>query len=332
VLNLGYGRVVAGCEAPSRLGLGCVTLGNKGRAGVRLVHQALDLGVGVFDTSDAYGAGSSERVLGRALRGRREEAIVATKAGYLFRERHATESFARRLARPVLSTVRSARRPGRSASGAGIPSAYTAQDFSPTYLRSALEGSLRRLGTDHIDIYQLHAPGAVAEDEVLALMHDFVLEGKIRRFGVGLESLGNALAWLATGALSSIQIPFGVLDPDAGDAVIPQAVKGGVPVIVRGVFAGGHVARPSDQRASGLRSGQAERLVAVAGLASALGVDPMQVAAWFVMAHEGVSTVLVGASSSDHLRDGVQYMTTPLPPGLIPRLEALCALGHRASP
>ena len=332
VLNVGYGHVVGQSEAPSRFGLGCVTLGNKERAGVRLVHQALDLGVGVFDTSDAYGAGSSERVLGRALRGRREEAIVATKAGYLFRERPAIESLARRLARPVLSAARPLGQRGLSPSGAGVPSAYAAQDFSATYLRSALEGSLRRLGTEHVDIYQLHGPRMVADDEVLALMHDLVVEGKIRWFGVGLESLDHAVAWLGTGALSSIQIPFGVLDPDARDVVIPQAVTRGVPVIARGVFAGGHVARPSDHSASRLRPGQAERLAAVAELASAHGVDPMQVAAWFVTAHDGVSTVLVGASSSQHLRDAVRYMATPSPPELIPRLEALCAVGHKAPP
>jgi 1-deoxyxylulose-5-phosphate synthase len=332
VLNLGYGQVVVQSEAPSRFGLGCVTLGNKGRAGVRLVHQALDLGVDLFDTSDAYGAGSSERVLGTALRGRREEAIVATKAGYLFRERPAIECSARRLARPVLSAVRPLRQRDTDSPGARTPSAYAAQDFSPTYLRSALEGSLRRLATDYVDIYQLHGPRMVADDEVLALMHEFVVEGKIRGFGVGLESLDHAVVWLGIGELSSIQIPFGVLDPDARDVVIPQAATRGVPVIARGVFAGGHVARPSDHGAAGLRPGQAERLAAVAELAAEGGVDPMQVAAWFVTAHQGVSTVLVGASSSDHLRDGVRYVATPPPPELLARVEALCAVGHRPSP
>src|SRR4051812_9318058 len=79
-----------------RLGFGCVNLGSAGggrsvRSDVRLVREALDLGVRTFDTADAYGKGTSERILGRALRGRRDDAFVATKGGYLFRERTGPE-------------------------------------------------------------------------------------------------------------------------------------------------------------------------------------------------------------------------------------------------
>ena len=81
----------------------------------------------------------------------------------------------------------------------------------------------------------------VADDDVLAVMHDFVAEGKIRQFGVGLESLDDGLDWLETGVLSSIQVPFGVLDPEARSTIIPKATELGVRVIARGVFAGGHV-------------------------------------------------------------------------------------------
>ena len=302
--------------AQNQFGLGCVNLGGKGRAGVRLVHQALDLGVTFFDTADAYGGGQSERVLGRALRHRRDTAFVATKGGYLFRDRPALA----RVARPYLRTVNQWAQSVRGGSGGGT--AYDGQDFSPTYLRAALEGSLRRLDTDFIDLYQLHSP-RVVHDDVAALMLDLRSEGKIRGFGVGLENLDSAEDWLGTGGLSSIQIPFGLLDPEAGETVIPRAATLGIPVVARGVFGGGFVSRPSGRDPARLRPGQPERLTALSELASANGIHAMQLAAWFVVARPGVSTVLVGTSSRPHLVDAVRYVRTPPSDHLLRCLEDL---------
>ena len=132
--DVSYRECVDGSEAASRFGLGCVTLGGQGRAGVRLVQRALYLGVRFFDTADAYGAGTSERTLGRALRGRRESVTVATKVGYVFRERSSAESYARGLVRPLARPASS-----RSPRGPIGRNAYATQDFSPGYLRMALE-------------------------------------------------------------------------------------------------------------------------------------------------------------------------------------------------
>jgi aryl-alcohol dehydrogenase-like predicted oxidoreductase len=305
--------------APAQFGLGCVNLGRKGRAGVRVVQQALDLGVRYFDTADAYGSGQSEQVLGRSLRGRRQAAFIATKGGYLFRDRSGLP----RAARPCLQLAARWARSVRGGAG-GQGTAYIEQDFSPSYLRTALEGSLRRLGTDFVDLYQLHGPRAV-HDDVVALMLALRSEGKIRGFGVGLEGLDSAADWLGTGALSSIQIPFGVLDPEAGDDVIPRARALGIPVVARGVFAGGFVARPSGGNTERLRPGQPERLSALSVLASANRVDAMQLAAWFVISRPGVSTVLVGTSSLRHLTDAVGYVQTPPPEDILRHLEALVA-------
>src|SRR5579859_7757969 len=141
-------------DATRPFGLGCVNLGSVGgRRGARLVHQALDLGVRFFDTADAYGAGASERVIGAALRGRRDRAFVATKAGYVFKERTALEHAARRLASAAIRPVGRLTRRGSSATSllAGS-SGYASQDFSARHLRTALEASLRRLDTDYIDL------------------------------------------------------------------------------------------------------------------------------------------------------------------------------------
>jgi aryl-alcohol dehydrogenase-like predicted oxidoreductase len=122
---------------------------------VRAIHRALELGANFFDTANNYGAGRSERVLGRALRGRRDEAVIATKFGSIFDEEAGTFYRDRDL------------------------------DMSLESIRDALEGSLRRLETDHVDLYLLHggshdpgvAPAIVEALEVL------VAEGKIRSYG-----------------------------------------------------------------------------------------------------------------------------------------------------
>src|SRR5215210_9416174 len=128
----------------SAMGLGCWAIGGPwefagspagwgavdDEESVRAIRRALDLGVTFYDTADVYGCGHSERVLGRALEDRREEAVIATKFGLLFDENT------------------------RTGSGA---------DASPTYIRKACEESLRRLRTDYIDVYQLHGGTKDAE-------------------------------------------------------------------------------------------------------------------------------------------------------------------------
>jgi aryl-alcohol dehydrogenase-like predicted oxidoreductase len=158
--------------AVSALGAGCWAIGGQwqfdGRpAGwgtvdddesIHAVHKALDLGITLFDTADVYGCGHSERVLGRALAGRRDEVVIATKFGLQFDEETRT--------------------------GAGA-------DASPEFVRRACEASLRRLGTDRIDLYQLHA-GAddrAAAEAVVEVLEALVAEGKVRFYGTADETL-----------------------------------------------------------------------------------------------------------------------------------------------
>jgi aryl-alcohol dehydrogenase-like predicted oxidoreductase len=309
---------------PARLGLGCVNLGGMGRAGDRLVHHALDLGVRFFDTADAYGHGQSEVVLGRAVRVRRDEAVIATKGGYLFRERSPLAEAARRAARPGLRVARRLGNRGSFAQASG--SNYLSKDFSPRYLRDALEGSLRRLRTDHVDLYQLHGPEAF-HDDVLALMSDLMAHGKIRRFGIGLESLGPAEAWLSTGGITDMQIPFGVLDPHAGEQIIPFAHESGVSVIARGVLAGGFVGRSPGGETSKLRAGQPELLKELEALASANATTSTQLALWYVLARGDVSTALVGTSSPTHLTDAVRYSRTEPSRDVLDALRSIATRG-----
>ncbi|WFE57267.1 aldo/keto reductase [Micromonospora sp. WMMD712] len=152
---------------------------------IRTVHRALDLGVTLFDTASNYGAGHSERVLGRALAGRRDEVVIATKFGN--RSEEAT----------------------RLATGA---------DASPGYAVESLEGSLRRLGTDHVDLYQLHlndlpVPAAL---DLVDTLEGLVTQGKIRAYGWSTDNPASARAFAEAGAhCAAIQHDQSVLKDNA---------------------------------------------------------------------------------------------------------------------
>ena len=304
-----------------KLGLGCVNLGGQGKGGDRLVRVALDLGIEFFDTADAYGSGSSEKVLGRSLRGRRRDVSIASKVGYVFQERSMLSSYARVVAGPAL---RSLRRHGRaSLPGLAGGTAYHRQDFSPAYVRVAVEGSLRRMGTDYVDLMQLHGPRSL-ELPAVEVLADLQAEGKIRKVGVGVEAVGAALPWLDVEAIQSVQLPFGILDPEARYEVIPRARERALLTVVRGVFAAGLVARPREMMVDASRP-EACRLNRLIRLGRGYGVEPLQLAAWFVRAQPGISIVLIGTTSADHLRQSVEALRKPCPAGLLEDLNELAA-------
>jgi len=180
----------------SGLGFGCWAIGGPWWAGdqplgwgavddgesVRAVRRALELGVTFFDTADTYGAGHSERVLGKALGGDRDRVVIATKWGNTFDE-----------------TTRQS----------------TGPDPSPGYLRRAVRASLSRLGTDRIDLYQLHLndlPVAQALD-LVPVLEELVADGLVRAYGWSTDHAGSAAAFAAAGAhVTAVQHSFSVLE------------------------------------------------------------------------------------------------------------------------
>jgi aryl-alcohol dehydrogenase-like predicted oxidoreductase len=321
-----------------RVGFGCVTLGSgtgpSGRAGIRLVQAAVDAGVTLFDTADAYGSGASERTLGRALAGRRDEVEIATKAGYRFQERSAVERQVRR----VLAPVARRRGQGSSATRRAATGSYASQDFSPTHLRSALEGSLRRLGTDHVDVYQLHGPRQ-AHPELVPVLHEFVDAGMVRRVGVGAEGLDVACQWVPGVSTPSetvrpidvLQVPFGPLDPDAATVLLTDARRCGVEIWARGLFGGGVMAAEVAGSTT-IDAADTSRLRALRAIADELDLDLFELAISFVRSFSDVSVVMLGMSSERHLERNLDMIRSanPLPLEVV---ERVCALsGARATP
>lgn len=303
----------------ARLGFGCVKLGSASAGGswreqVRLVQHAIDRGVTTFDTADAYGNGLSETIIGRAVRGRRSQVEIATKVGYHFSERRLSAHTFARLGRPVLQRVRGLRshaEPGAGGTAAAPGGAYTTQDLSPEYLRRAVDASLRRLGTDHIDVLQLHGPRmlvpAVADE-----MQRLKAAGKIRRFGVGAESLASAIEWLGVDGLDTVQVPFGVLDPQAATSVLPLAATRGVEVWARGVLGGGYLAM-AVRGDPAIRTDEKWPLIRdLLDIAARHDVPVFKLAVDYVRSFPGVATLLVGIQSEAHLSDNLAIMNSPM--------------------
>ncbi|MFC4852534.1 aldo/keto reductase [Actinophytocola glycyrrhizae] len=146
---------------------------------IAAIHAALDLGVTFFDTADVYGAGRSERVLGRALGNRRDEVVIASKWGNLFDE---------------------------------DTKVLTGADNTVEYMRTAIRATLTRLGTDHLDLYQLHTSPSVAEAEALAdAAADMVKEGLVLGFGWSTDDQERAAAWVGRPGYVAVQHELSVL-------------------------------------------------------------------------------------------------------------------------
>jgi aryl-alcohol dehydrogenase-like predicted oxidoreductase len=182
--------------AVSAMGLGCWAIGGiwsskegcpagwgrvDDKESIRAIQKGIDSGITLFDTSDSYGCGHSERVLGQALIGRRDRMIVATKFGYVFSEQ------CRRV---------------------------TGSDASPGYVRRACEASLRRLNTDYIDLYQFHIYDYDAERavEVRDTLEELVAQGKIRWYGWSTNHLARARVFAQGPHCTAIQHHLNVLE------------------------------------------------------------------------------------------------------------------------
>jgi aryl-alcohol dehydrogenase-like predicted oxidoreductase len=169
----------------SPMGMGCWAIGGTGWAGgandeesIRGIHRALELGINFFDTANVYGDGHSERVLGMALAGRRDQVVIATKFGY-------------------------------SDKGPQV---------APDYIRSACEASLKRLNTDYIDLYQFHVNeyGPEGSEEVRETLEGLAASGKIRAYGWSTDYPDRARIFAQGPNCSAIQLALNVID-DAPD-------------------------------------------------------------------------------------------------------------------
>ena len=187
----------------SRIGLGAMTMAGTYTSGgglddaesIRAIHRALDLGVTHIDTAEIYGPFHSEELVGEAIRGRREQVVVATKFGLV----------------------------SHSGGGPGVT------DSSAANVRAAAEGSLKRLGTDHIDLYYQHRvdPDTPIEETVGALA-DLVAEGKVRHIGLSEAGPGTIRRAHAVHPLAALQTEYSLWTRDPEAELLPLLRRLGI--------------------------------------------------------------------------------------------------------
>lgn len=301
----------------SPFGLGCARIGGIFKSNpadfVTLLSTAYDRGINFFDTADIYSQGESERLIGRAFRGRRDRIIIASKAGYVLPSQRRLAARLKPLLRPVIRLVRLAR--------SRVPAAVRGslqQDFSAPYVTRSIEGSLHRLGTDYLDLFQLHSPplDVVESGEVFAELERLKQHGKIRYYGVSCDSVDVALAALRHPGVSSLQVVINMLER-AALAALPGARERGVGVIARECLANGLLVKPLDEidvRAYSQSDEEAARkrqqLEEYHRLSSESGRPIARLALDYVSGLDGVAVSLIGVSRLEQLQE---LMATALP-------------------
>jgi aryl-alcohol dehydrogenase-like predicted oxidoreductase len=317
--ELQISRVVLGCMFAERLSEPEIT---------RIIHAACDAGVTSFDTAPLYAFHESERILGRALRDRRQHVQILTKAGLRWDGEHGQVLFEFHDAQGVRRAVR--------------------KDSRPAQLRAELEGSLTRLGTDVIDLLQIHHPDVDTPlADSLGVLQELRREGKLRAIGVSNFSpaqLDGAFAALAPHALDALQCEYNLLQRWPEGELLPRCRAQGASVLAYSPLARGLLAGRPPLARGFLRSGAelgylhavARRVVDPAvrerlvPLAEGRDAQPGQVALAWLLAQPGLSAVVVGASSVAQARENARAAELALSPEDVRQLGvAFTAVGRQ---
>jgi aryl-alcohol dehydrogenase-like predicted oxidoreductase len=304
----------------SRLCLGCMSYGVPDRGAHAWTlnesesrpyfQRALEAGINFFDTANAYSDGTSEEILGRAIRelARRDEIVVATKVYHPMR---------------------------KDPNGRGL---------SRKAIFHELDASLRRLGTDYIDLYQIHRwDYHTPIEETLEALHDTVKAGKVRYLGAS-----SMFAWQFCKALYladchrwtrfvSMQNHYNLLYREEEREMNPLCAAEGIGLIPWSPLARGRLARPWEEKASTQRAGsdefgktlyakteEADRIVVdrVGQVAEARGVSRAQIALAWLLGKPGVTSPIIGATKPHHLEDALAAQSIQLTPDETARLES----------
>ena len=299
--------------------LGAMMFGGMGNAdheeSVRIIHKALDAGVNFVDTADAYSGGESEEIVGKALLGRRDDVVLATKAHLPMGDDPNHRGNSRR------------------------------------WLVREVENSLRRLQTDHIDLYQVHRPDPDTDvEETLSALSDLVHSGKVRAIGSSTFPASEIVEaqWVSQRRglerFRTEQPPYSILDRGIEREVLPAIERYGMGALVWSPLSGGMLtgryrkgqepdthraqygfAHMSDER----RLDAVEQLIP---LAEKAGLSLTHLAMAFVLAHPGVTSAIVGPRTMAHLDDLLAGVEVSLDDEVLDRIDEIVPPGTDASP
>ena len=280
----------------SEIGFGCWAIGGSGygptkdEESLEALEFAFQNGVNFFDTADTYGHGHSENLLARFLKSKdRDEVIIASKVGWDFYH------------------------------GA------SRKNFDRDYIRFACDESLKRLGVDVIDVYQLHNPklDLIKKSEGIGVLDTLKKEGKIRFVGVSVHTEEEALACIQNPLVDSVQLVFNLIDQRMSERVFPEAKKTSTGIIVReplacGLLSGkypvGHEFEKTDHRRRWMPERRALDVEKIQKLKQVLSTERLslaQASLEYILDHEEVSTVIPGAKTKQQAKENIQASSNP---------------------
>jgi aryl-alcohol dehydrogenase-like predicted oxidoreductase len=300
--------------------LGAMMFGTLGNAdhddSIRIIHRALDAGINLIDTADAYSRGESEEIVGKALKGRRDDIVLATKAHLPMGDDPNQRGNSRR------------------------------------WLTRELEASLRRLQTDHVDLYQIHRPSPDIDiEETLSALTDLMRAGKVRAIGSSTFPASEIVEaqWVSErrglARFRTEQPPYSILNRGIEREVLPVCERYGMGVMVWSPLAMGQLTgryRRGRQPPGGVRTqyfpeqmsderrlDAVERLIPVADEA---GLPLTHVAMAFVMAHPGVTSAIIGPRTMQHLDDLLAGVDVALSDEILDRIDKIVPPGVDIGP
>ncbi|WP_433891238.1 aldo/keto reductase [Streptomyces sp. CA-111067] len=303
----------------SSLALGAMNFGTLGRTTqddvTAIVDAALESGVNLIDTADVYSGGESEEMVGKALAGRRDDIVLATKAGLPMGEDRNHQGASRR------------------------------------WLVTELESSLRRLGVDHVDLYQIHRwDPATSDEETLSVLTDLQRAGKIRYFGSStfpayrIVQAQSAAREHHLGRYTTEQPAYSILQRGIESHVLPVVEQYGLGVLAWSPLASGWLsgAVRAGQDVTTSRSAfmpqlfdtsvpanraKLDAVEQLAEVADGAGLTMIQLALGFVTAHPAVTSALIGPRTLDHLHSQLAASDTVLPSDVLDAIDAIVAPG-----
>jgi len=294
--------------------LGAMMFGSLGNPdhdeSIKIIHKALDAGINVIDTADVYSHGESERIVGKALTGRRDAVVLATK-----------------VSRPM----------GDDPNQRGT---------SRRWLVRAVEDSLRRLDTDHVDLLQIMRPDPDTDvEETLSVLTDLIRAGKVRAIGTSSMPASDIVEaqWVSErrdlARFRSEQPPYSILDRGSEREVLPVAQRHGMGTLVWSPLAGGLLTgryrkgrQPDAHRTrfgfthltDERRLDAVERLIPVAQEA---GLPLTHMAMAFAISHPGVTSAIIGPRTMEHLDSTLAGLDVTLTDDVLDRIDAIVPPG-----
>ncbi|MCU7549164.1 aldo/keto reductase [Chitinophagaceae bacterium LB-8] len=262
----------------SEIGFGCMSLKGNEEESKNIIHKAIELGVNFFDTADLYDKGDNEEKIGKALIGKRDKVILATKVGNQWK-----------------------------ADGSDW-------EWNPRkeYILKSIDNSLRRLKTDYIDLYQLH--GGTIEDPIDETIEAFELlkkQGKIRFYGISSIRPNVIRAYVKRSNIVSVMMQYSLLDRRPEDGCLSLLQQNNIGVLARGSVAQGLLVDKPAKEYLSFSIEEVKKAASTIQLISGNNRNSAQTAIRFVLHHPAVTSAVIGIRTMEQMIEAVQTIHTP---------------------